>query len=225
MTQCHFILINTKTKINMKERDEKMPKETFVKLSNEKKEKIVKSAKEEFARVPFSQTSIKNIVEKAGIARGSFYQYFESKEDLLEYIISTHSSNLNQNVKNIIEKNNGDIFEVYINMYDDIIERYMNQEDILIYKKIFENIKVCEEKVFFTILKKYEPKTISDYYNMIDTKNLNINSKEDLKALMNLLNLIMKKAIISNSQYNEKQEARVNFIKMINYIKYGVIKK
>ena len=60
-----------------------MPKETFVKLPEEKKDKIIKEAKKEFARVPFEQTSIKNIVEDADIARGSFYQYFESKEDLL----------------------------------------------------------------------------------------------------------------------------------------------
>ena len=46
-----------------------MPKETFVKLPEEKKDKIIKAAKKEFARVPFEQTSIKNIVEDADIAR------------------------------------------------------------------------------------------------------------------------------------------------------------
>lgn len=60
-----------------------MPKETFLKLPEEKKNKIIKAAKKEFSRVPFEQTSIKNIVEDAEIARGSFYQYFGSKEDLL----------------------------------------------------------------------------------------------------------------------------------------------
>ena len=60
-----------------------MPTETFMKLSEEKKNKILVAAKKEFTRVPFEQTSIKNIVEDAEIARGSFYQYFESKEDLL----------------------------------------------------------------------------------------------------------------------------------------------
>ena len=62
---------------------ENMPKETFLKLPEEKKNKIIKAAKKEFERAPFEQTSIKNIVEDADIARGSFYQYFESKEDLL----------------------------------------------------------------------------------------------------------------------------------------------
>lgn len=60
-----------------------MPKETFFNLAEEKKEKIINAAKKEFKRVPLEQASIKNIVEDAGIARGSFYQYFESKEDLM----------------------------------------------------------------------------------------------------------------------------------------------
>lgn len=60
-----------------------MPKETFLNLSEEKKNKIIKAAQNEFERVPLEQASIKNIVENAGIARGSFYQYFESKEDLM----------------------------------------------------------------------------------------------------------------------------------------------
>ena len=64
-----------------------MPKETFLKLSKEKKEKIIKAAQKEFERVPIEEVSIKNIVENAEIARGSFYQYFESKEDLLRFYI------------------------------------------------------------------------------------------------------------------------------------------
>ena len=59
-----------------------MPKETFLKLPEEKKHKIIKAAKKEFERVPFEQTSIKNIANDAEIARGSFYQYNKSKEDL-----------------------------------------------------------------------------------------------------------------------------------------------
>ena len=56
-----------------------MPKETFLKLSKEKQQKVINAAKKEFARAPIENVSIKNIVEEADIARGSFYQYFESK--------------------------------------------------------------------------------------------------------------------------------------------------
>ena len=70
-----------------------MPTETFYKLAKDKQEKIINSAKKEFSRVPFSETSIKNIVEEAGIARGSFYQYLDTKEDLLSYIMKEYLEN------------------------------------------------------------------------------------------------------------------------------------
>lgn len=44
--------------------------------------------------MPFKETSIQKIVEQAGIARGSFYQYFTSKEDLLFYLLHLHFSNM-----------------------------------------------------------------------------------------------------------------------------------
>lgn len=53
-------------------KEENMPTDTFIHLSEEKKQKIIISARKEFARVPFSETSIKNITEDAGIARRKF---------------------------------------------------------------------------------------------------------------------------------------------------------
>ena len=40
-----------------------MPKETFLKLSKEKQQKVINAAKKEFARAPIENVSIKNIVE------------------------------------------------------------------------------------------------------------------------------------------------------------------
>lgn len=82
-----------------------MPKETFMKLPQEKKDKIILAAKKEFSRVSFEETSIKNIVEDAGIARGSFYQYFESKEDLLKYLMYDNMQKADEIVKKAIKKN------------------------------------------------------------------------------------------------------------------------
>lgn len=71
-----------------------MPKQTFYNLSTEKQKKIIKSARKEFSRVPLAEASIQNIVQDADIARGSFYQYFEDKEDLFEYIVEEVAINL-----------------------------------------------------------------------------------------------------------------------------------
>ena len=60
-----------------------MPKQTFFNLKEEKKKKIEKALIKEFSNNTFEKASISNIIAEANIPRGSFYQYFESKEDLL----------------------------------------------------------------------------------------------------------------------------------------------
>ena len=108
-----------------------MPKETFLKLSKEKQQKVINAAKKEFARAPIENVSIKNIVEEADIARGSFYQYFESKEDLLIYILRENSEKLNTKLKDKVKETNGDIFKLYIFLYDSMIEEFTNNPEAL----------------------------------------------------------------------------------------------
>ncbi|MGB9839645.1 TetR/AcrR family transcriptional regulator [Thermovenabulum sp.] len=64
-----------------------MPKSTFFNLPEDKRQKIIEAAVDEFSEHPYKEASVNRIVEKAGIAKGSFYQYFEDKKDLYKYII------------------------------------------------------------------------------------------------------------------------------------------
>jgi len=64
-----------------------MPKETFFNLPEEKRERIINAAIDEFATYPFYQARVTAIAEQAGIAKGSFYQYFEDKKDLFKYLM------------------------------------------------------------------------------------------------------------------------------------------
>ena len=57
--------------------------ETFYNLPTEKQERIINAASQEFISSPYEKTSINRIIEQAKIPKGSFYQYFDSKEDLL----------------------------------------------------------------------------------------------------------------------------------------------
>lgn len=64
-----------------------MPKETFHNLKDEKKQRIFEAAVQEFASRKFSEASLNQIVKVAQIPWGSFYQYFDGKEDLYLYVI------------------------------------------------------------------------------------------------------------------------------------------
>jgi len=65
-----------------------MPKDTFLNLSEKKRNLIEDKALNEFAEHGFNNASINRIVEKADIAKGSFYQYFEDKGDLYKHILT-----------------------------------------------------------------------------------------------------------------------------------------
>jgi AcrR family transcriptional regulator len=65
-----------------------MPKQTFFNLPEEKRETIVKAAIDEFASYGLENASTNRIVKNSGIAKGSFYQYFEDKQDLFMYLLS-----------------------------------------------------------------------------------------------------------------------------------------
>lgn len=65
-----------------------MPKETFLNLDSEKQNIVFNACVKEFSLAPFSQTSINQIIKNANISRGSFYQYFQDKEDCYMYVLS-----------------------------------------------------------------------------------------------------------------------------------------
>src|SRR5512145_1594758 len=64
-----------------------MPRQTFLNLPEEKRRAFIDIALEEFANNDYNTASISKIVEKAGIAKGSVYQYFEDKQDLFLYLL------------------------------------------------------------------------------------------------------------------------------------------
>ncbi|MDA3885251.1 MAG: TetR/AcrR family transcriptional regulator [Candidatus Delongbacteria bacterium] len=61
----------------------------FEKKDPTSKEKIILSAMELFARNGFIPTTVDSIAKKAGLSKGSIYNYFKSKEEIFKAIIST----------------------------------------------------------------------------------------------------------------------------------------
>lgn len=201
-----------------------MPKETFLKLSEEKKQKVLNAAKREFARVPIEQVSIKNIVENAEIARGSFYQYFESKEDLLAYILKENADEIDTKIKNKIYETKGNIFDAYIELYDLMVKKIVENTEQEFFKQIFINLRLSDESLF-TLIKSVKPQNIIKYFEMFDKTSLKIKEKNDFILICDMLNVITRRAIVKNFKGNSQEECRQNFLKQIDYLKYGIIKK
>lgn len=68
-----------------------MPKQTFYNLPEDRKNRIIETAIDEFSKNTFNNASITKIAENANIAKGSMYQYFQNKKDLYRYILEISS--------------------------------------------------------------------------------------------------------------------------------------
>ncbi len=198
-----------------------MPTDTFYNLPNSKKEKIIKAAQKEFARVEFEQTSIKNIVEEAEIARGSFYQYFESKEDLLKYILELHTGDIENKIQRILISNNGDIFSLFIDMYNSMLEECTNESKFKFFRRIIENIKTSQG----SILESGKPeKILEKNKNLVNQTNLRIKTEEDYKTIIRILESITIKAMATTFQFKSKEEAKKEYYREIEFLKNGILK-
>ena len=65
-----------------------MPKQTFLNLPETKRNNVINAAIEEFAEYGLENASTNRIVKNSGIAKGSFYQYFEDKQDVFMYLLT-----------------------------------------------------------------------------------------------------------------------------------------
>jgi len=63
-----------------------MPKATFKGLPRGKKERVLTAATNLFAERGFHRTEMDAIARRAGISKGSLYNYFKNKDDLFHYI-------------------------------------------------------------------------------------------------------------------------------------------
>ena len=121
-----------------------MPSDTFLRLNDEKKRKLIDASFKEFSLNNFNDASINRIIKEAGISRGSFYMYFEDKKDLYFYLLEQYGEILSNNMKKDLIKNKGDLFKMF---QDNIEESYnsFKNNNINFFKKSLENVTIMEE--------------------------------------------------------------------------------
>jgi AcrR family transcriptional regulator len=72
----------------------------------ERKREILLAASELFQSIGYEETSVNMIIEKVNIAKGTFYYYFRSKEDLIEAIVDNMLDELIVKAEHIAQNDN-----------------------------------------------------------------------------------------------------------------------
>ncbi len=86
----------------------------IVKEAEERREEIVGEAVRLFAEKGFRNTSVNDILNAVKIAKGTFYYYFKSKEELLDYAIESYSEKMASRLEEIAENGKLNAVEKFI---------------------------------------------------------------------------------------------------------------
>ena len=196
-----------------------MPKKTFINLNSEKKQKIEQAIEKEFSQTSFEKASISNIVEYAQIPRGSFYQYFEDKEDAIKYILQKYMKREKEIMKEFLLKNRGDIFETSIDIYEYLTNKSKEEDKLNLYKNVLDELK----KNNINIFQEEKECKIDDSINieMLDIKN-----QDDIKYIMRIISTITRTISIEVISKKMTKEKGKDILKNeLEILKRGMLKK
>ena len=98
-----------------------------------KENSLLKTAFDFFTTKGFSKTSITDIVNKAGVAKGTFYLYFKDKYDIRNKLVSHKSSQLFKTALSELGESINDLpfEERLIRIIDNIINQLNNNQSLL----------------------------------------------------------------------------------------------
>ncbi|HTY47115.1 MAG TPA: TetR/AcrR family transcriptional regulator, partial [Methanomassiliicoccales archaeon] len=70
--------------------------------SNDRRNEFIQAAEELFNEKGYENTSVDDIVGKVGVAKGLFYYYFDTKDNLLEELVVRFVDETRKNVQEIM---------------------------------------------------------------------------------------------------------------------------
>ena len=200
-----------------------MPSDTFLRLNDEKKKKLLEASFKEFSLYNFNDVSINRIIKEAGISRGSFYMYFADKKDLYFYLLEQHLEIIINSMREDLIKNKGDLFKMF---QDNIEEEYnsFKNNNINFFKKSLENVTIMEEsKKTFGFRDK---RLLKELIPNINLELLSDNAKKHIEVIfainMHLLMVTLMKLLKSDSL---DVEILKDYYEQLDILKYGCVKK
>lgn len=208
-----------------------MPTERFYRLPDSKKQMIREAATMEFARVPYEKASINQIIHKADISRGSFYTYFEDKQDVVRWLFEDSCTQMKQVCEDELEASRGDYFAMLEKLFDYFLQTLQSTTDMIaVAKNVFsyqENAKILGMEGFPDPEHIWqEDGPIQWIYGRVDKSQLR---KDGPEAFASLLTLGMAALMYAVKQYYEYpdrlEQIKDMFQRSLDLLRYGAYRK
>ena len=126
--------------------------DALARMKEGKRLRLINSAMKEFGANSYQKASTNVIVKDAGISKGLLYHYFDSKEDLYDYLIAFTMTSMGNAIINSVEWDDGDLInrmQRVIELKLRILEQYPYMLDFgkaMYDSKSLEEVKALAEK-------------------------------------------------------------------------------
>ena len=202
-----------------------MPKGTFFNLPEEKRERILMAVVKEISRVPIDKISINKIIHDAEISRGSFYQYFIDKDDVIKYVTYDYIKNIRERVVESFRASEGDVFKAVEIILRGTMEYIIKSGNINFSKNILIQVKTDVEKTIALAVNSTDC-ILKIFKENMDISKLKEKNNEAIDDLLQMIFSIFKETVtrifydINNAELEYER-----FVRQIEIIKWGAIKE
>lgn len=194
-----------------------MPSTTYYHLPDSKREKISEAMKQEFVRVPVDKVSINRIIREAGISRGSFYQYFVDKNDMIQFMLTLHRKQLMDKLHQLLGDGT-DIFEILTALFDDMIAFSTDKENAAMCRNIYPNLRMGELAMLDGCTNPRDE--VMEIAKHVDVSAMGVQTEKERFATIDVLLAVFKSSVVELFQAGEQEEdVRARFQDKINIIK------
>ncbi|MFZ5351878.1 MAG: TetR/AcrR family transcriptional regulator [Bacillota bacterium] len=128
----------------------------ITKSPEERKTEIMNAAWELFNSKGYEKTSVNDILQRVGIAKGTFYYYFKSKDEVLDAVIERGVHKQIQGMRHIVEDSSINAIEKIKRMFMKDKQMHTDNAEFLDYLHKKENI-VMHQKSLVLSIKKISP--------------------------------------------------------------------
>ncbi len=202
-----------------------MIKRTFYNLPAEKREKIIDITRKEFQKGNKRKITINTVIKKAGISRGSFYQYFDDKLDLVELVTDDMIEKMLGFVRDELMLNGGDIFALPLRIFDVMTVDQFETSDIRDYADMItladnenQNRDLISDYMQYRSRK---PDFIGRLDKYIDRSKLAYSSDKDIEYVVFLMFDVLKLAMSNVIKGGSVESERAALGRKIEIIRNG----
>lgn len=196
-----------------------MPTSTYFRLPEEKRERLLAACWSEMTRVRFADMSINRIISDAHIPRGSFYQYFVDKEDMVRYLLTDMREYFVNLLRGILIGHQGDLFAIPLSSFDQFVSQGGTDPILGRFIQVLRLNPGWDTQAFMTS----SPGMLPDQlWELVDPSLIRENNREYADHVFHLLCAALAYAVAGTLQDPGSRERQREALKTrVDMLKYG----